>query len=257
MAYENILVETVDSAIGVVTLNRPQVLNALSYDLVRELNQALQDFDADPALRCVVITGAGEKAFSAGADIHEMAAATPEEMERRRLDRFNWTWEVATFRLPTIGAINGLAYGGAAVLSSSLDLRIGCERTKFRFLAAQYGRLNSTWSLPAVVGWPRAKELLYTARVVEADEAEKIGLLNKVVPSDRLMDEALAMARQIAKNTPEMVQGIKLLLQEDLGRSWREMYEAEATLLTTTHKPGPIQEGFKEFLDRKGRDRPR
>lgn len=253
MAYENILVDTVDQAIGVVTLNRPKVLNALSYDLVRELNEALTGFEDDPTIRCVVITGAGDRAFSAGADIHEMVAATPEAMAQRQVDRSDWTWHVATLRLPTIGAINGLAYGGAAVLSSSLDLRIGCERTKFRFLAAQYGRLNSTWSLPAIVGWPRAKELLYTARVVEAEEAAQMGLLNKVVPSERLLDAALEMAGQIAKNTPEMVQGIKQLLQEDLGRSWREMYDAERTLLTTSHKPGPIEEGFKEFLDRKGR----
>ncbi|HEX2170845.1 MAG TPA: enoyl-CoA hydratase/isomerase family protein [Dehalococcoidia bacterium] len=253
MAYENILVETADTAVGIVTLNRPQVLNALSYDLVRELNDAVTRFEDDPAIRCVIITGAGDRAFSAGADIHEMAAATPEEMQRRRVDRASWTWHLANLKKPTIGALNGLAYGGAAVLSSSLDLRIGCERTKFRFLAAQYGRLNSTWSLPAVVGWPRAKELLYTARVVEAEEAAQIGLLNKVVPADQLMDAAIAMARQIATNTPEMVQGIKRLLHEDLGRSWREMYEAEITLMTTDLKPSPIEEGFADFLSRKGR----
>ena len=253
MPYDNILVETVEGGVGIVTLNRPKVLNALSYDLVRELDEAVTGFEDDPEIRCVVITGAGEKAFSAGADIHEMAELSAEELEQRQRDRAVWTWHLANLKMPTIGAINGLAYGGAAVLSSSLDLRIGCERSKFRFLAASYGRLNSTWSLPVVVGWAYAKELLYTARVVEADEAARMGLLNRVVPADQLLDAAVEMGRQIAANTPEMVQGIKQLLHEDLGRTWREMYDAERTALTSTHRPGPITEGFADFLSRKGR----
>ena len=102
---------------------------------------------------------------------------------RAPAQRSVFTWHLATLKKPTIGAINGLAYGGAALLSSSLDIRIGCERSSFRFLAATYGRINSTWTLPMVVGWARAKELLYTARVVSADEALQIGLLNKIVPS--------------------------------------------------------------------------
>ena len=252
MTYQNILAETVEGGVGVVTLNRPAVLNALSYDLSRELHEALTGFESDANVRCVVITGAGEKAFSAGADIKEMAAASPEALAERQKDRSTWGWQLANLKLPTIGAMNGLAYGGGAVLASSLDLRIGCERSRFRFLAASYGRINSTWSLPAVVGWPRAKELLYTARVVEAEEAAQMGLLNKLVPADQLLDAAVEMGRQIAANTPEMVQGIKWLLHEDIGRSWREMYEAEKTALSSTHRPPPVAEGFAEFLSRKG-----
>ena len=251
MSYENILVEQVEGGVGVVTLNRPAVLNALSYNLVRELDAALSDFEQDPDVRCVVLTGAGEKAFSAGADIKEMAGISQAELEARQRERAGWTTHLANLKLPTIGALNGLAYGGGALLVSSLDLRIGCERTKFRFLAASYGRINSTWTLPLVVGWPRAKELLYTARVVEADEALGMGLLNKLVPSDQLMDAALEMGRQIAANTPEMVQGIKRLIHEDVGRTWAQMYEAERTALTTDLKPPPVAEGFKEFLSRK------
>src|SRR5437867_3267173 len=160
MTYQNILAETVEGGVGVVTLNRPAVLNALSYDLARELDEALTGFEDDANVRCVVVTGAGEKAFSAGADIKEMAAADPQVLAERQRDRSKWTWHLANLKVPTIGAMNGLAYGGGAVLASSLDLRIGCERSRFRFLAASYGRLNSTWSLPVLVGWPRAKELL-------------------------------------------------------------------------------------------------
>lgn len=252
MAYENILVEKVEGGVGVVTLNRPSKLNALSYPLASELDEALTAFEADDDIRCVVITGSGEKAFSAGADIHEMVGLSEDEMAERARRRGIFTWHLATLKKPTIGAINGLAYGGAGVLSSSLDIRIGCERSSFKFLAASYGRINCTWTLPVVVGWARAKELLYTARVVTAEEAFQMGLLNKVVPSDQLLDAAIEMGRQIAGNTPEMVQGIKRILNEDIGRGWPEMYEAEKTALSGDLKPSPVAEGFKDFLSRKG-----
>src|SRR6201989_179341 len=121
-------------------------------------------------------------------------------------------YELATTRKPTIGMMNGLAYGGAAVLSSSLDMRIGCEATKFRFLAAAYGRINSTWTLPNQVGWPIAKKLLFTARVVEAEEAYRIGLLNHLVPREQLRAKTMEIAKMIAGNHRGAVLGIKALL---------------------------------------------
>jgi enoyl-CoA hydratase/carnithine racemase len=134
-----------------------------------------------------------------------------------------------------------------------LDIRLGCERTKFRFLAATYGRVNSTWSLPLLVGLPKAKELLYTGRDVLADEAERIGLLNQVVPSVQLRAAALDMAHLIARNDGRMVQGIKRLVHEDVGMPWRERYDneerARATWLTSAHP----RDGFKEFLERRPR----
>ncbi len=187
MAHEFILTECSDG-VAVITLNRPEKLNALSFGLVRELDEALTEYEADDAIKAVILTGAGERAFSAGADIHEMAGLSSEELAQRQAFRSDATWHVAAFSKPLIGAINGLAYGGAALLSSTLDLRIGCERTQFRFLAASYGRANSTWSLPLLVGLPKAKELLYTGRVVAAEEAERIGLLNQIVPAARLVE---------------------------------------------------------------------
>ena len=252
MTYENLLVERVDGGVGIITLNRPKVLNALNYALACELHEVVAEFDEDPEIRAIVITGAGEKAFSAGADIHENVGLDPAEYEARQPRRSEFQWHLANAKKPTIGAINGLAYGGAGVLASSLDLRIGCERTRFRFLAASYGRINCTWTLPVVVGWARAKELLYTARVVEADEALQMGLLNKLVPSGELLETAIELGRQIGANTPEMVQGIKQLLHEDVGRGWREMFEAERTALSGDLKPRPVREGFADFLSRKG-----
>jgi len=251
MGYESILTERLDG-VELITLNRPEKLNALSFGLMRELDDALTRCEEDDAVKAVILTGAGDRAFSAGADIHEMAGLSQEELAGRQAFRNKSTWHIATFAKPLIGAINGLAYGGAALLSSTLDLRIGCERTAFRFLAASYGRVNSTWSLPLLVGMPKAKELLYTGRIVNADEAERIGLLNQVVPAAQLRDAALEMGQMIAKNDARMVQGIKRLLHEDVGMTWRERYDNEEVARTTWLTSAHPREGFKDFLSRKG-----
>ena len=254
MAYENILFEQADG-VARITLNRPQVLNALSLPLTLELDAAITRCEADDDVKAIIVTGAGEKAFSAGADIHEMAELSQEELERRGKQRGEATWHMATCRKPVIGVLNGLAYGGGALLASTFDLRIGCERTRFRFLAATYGRINSTWTLSALIGMPMAKELLYTGRVVEAQEAKAIGLLNRLVPANELLSTAHDLAKTIAQNTPAMVQGIKELLNEGLGCTWAERMEMERHLLSGRLKPSHPREGFKEFLDRKGRPR--
>ena len=250
MAYEFILSERMHD-VALITLNRPEKLNALSFGLVRELDEALTEYEEDDAVKAVILTGAGERAFSAGADIHEMAGLSSEELAQRQAFRSEATWHVATFAKPLIGAINGLAYGGAALLSSTLDLRIGCEKTQFRFLAASYGRVNSTWSLPLLVGLPKAKELLYTGRVVAAEEAERIGLLNQIVPAARLVETAVEIGQMIAKNDARMVQGIKRLLHEQIGMGWRDCYATEEDARATWLLAGHPREGFKEFLGRK------
>src|ERR1700760_421570 len=141
MTYQHILVD-VEDGVGIVTLNRPDKLNAMNRKLSAELHSALKEKDADDAVGCIVITGAGTKAFSAGGDIHEQREDDRrysfEQLEAMREGRR--AYDISASAKPTIGMMNGLAYGGAAVLSSSLDMRIGCEDTKFRFLAAAYGR---------------------------------------------------------------------------------------------------------------------
>jgi enoyl-CoA hydratase/carnithine racemase len=250
MSYEFILTERLDGC-AVVTLNRPEKLNALSFPLMSELDEALTEYEADEAIKAVILTGAGDRAFSAGADIHEMAGLSSEELAERSDTRGHISWHIANYSKPLIGSINGLAYGGAALLSSSLDLRIGSEKTQFRFLAASYGRVNSTWSFPALFGIPKAKELLYTGRVVAAEEAERIGLLNQIVPAAKLREAAIEMAQMIAKNDARMVRGIKRLLHEGMGLDWQGRYdledEARATYLSASHP----REGFKDFLARK------
>ena len=251
MTHQNILTERTDK-IALITLNRPEKLNAMSYELACDLDDELQRIESDDDVRAVILTGAGPRAFSSGGDIHQMAKSSAEELAARGARRSQINWHIATFAKPLIGAINGLAYGAGAMLSSMLDIRIGCEMTEFRFLAARYGRVNSTWSLPQVVGMPKAKELFYTGRVVNAEEAERIGLLNQVVPSKELLDTALQMGRLISENDPRMVQGIKRLLHEDIGLSWRQRFDGELNARQTTLKANHPREGFRDFLQRKG-----
>ena len=253
MSYKTLLLDKKDG-IGTITLNRPEVLNAMSSTLFQEMDSAVTDMETDDDIKAIIFTGSGNRAFTAGADIHEMTRNaendTPPPADPRRPE---YAWHIGECIKPTIGALNGLAYGGGAVLASSLDIRVGCEKSKFRFLAAAYGRVNSTWSLPMQVGWPKAKELLLTARTVEADEALQIGLLNHLVDSSQLMEKARELAGMIVENDSRMVQGIKQLLIQDVGASWRTTYEKELEAQSDSLKPTPVLEGFKPFIDRKGR----
>jgi enoyl-CoA hydratase/carnithine racemase len=253
VSYAHILVDREDG-VGIVTLNRPDKLNAMNRLLSTELADAVKRLEADDAIGCIVVTGAGERAFSTGGDIHEQREDdrryTEAELDARR---GRGTFEIAACAKPTIGMINGLAYGGAAVLASALDIRVGCEDSRFRFLAAAYGRINSTWTLPNQVGWPIAKELLFTARVVEADEAWRIGLLNHLVPRRELRAKTMELARLIAGNDQAAVKGVKALLFAHMGPNLEQQYAEERRYTTEVVRDGRAEAAFPEFIARRGR----
>ena len=159
MSYEFIKTDQTDR-VAIITLNRPEVLNALNLGLSRELDQAITSMEEDEDVGAIIITGAGERAFSAGADIHENRERTAEEREEAQKERSEYTWHLTTSVKPIIGAVNGLCYGGGTVMATAMDFLVGCEKTSFRFLAVNYGQMNATWSLPRLVGINRAKELL-------------------------------------------------------------------------------------------------
>jgi enoyl-CoA hydratase/carnithine racemase len=253
MAYEHILAD-VEDGVAILTLNRPEKLNAMNQKLNRELHQAVKEADADDRIGCIVITGAGDRAFSAGGDIHEQlsddAKLSEDELDRKRERR--GSYEISASAKPTIGMINGVAYGGAAVLASSLDMRIGCEETKFRFLAAAYGRINSTWTLPNQVGWPIAKELLFTARIVGGDEAYRIGLLNHLVPRAQLREKTMEIAKMIAANHRGAVVGIKKLMLKQMNQNLEEQFNEEKEYTRTVLRGAKAKDAFPEFIARKG-----
>ena len=249
MRYENILVEY-DNEVGQITLNRPNVLNALSSTLMRELDHAISMMEDDMVVKAIILTGSG-RAFSAGADIKEM---TQLSKDGRSLpwdeSREGYLWHLATCKKPIIGAINGLAFGGGAMLASALDLRVGSTHCSFKYLGVTYGRLNSTWSVPILVPMPIAKDLLLTGREVKSDEAFRIGLLNRLVEPENLIKEAKNIGEMIAHNNPRMVQGIKRLLNQNIGTTWQDMIEMESKAKASDLKDEPVENSFKGFLER-------
>ncbi len=252
MSYEFITTDQVDR-VAIITLNRPEVLNALSLGLTREVDQAITDMEADEGVGAIVITGSGDRAFSAGADIHENRENTPEQRQSGSVARAEYTWHLATAMKPVIGAVNGLCYGGGTVMATSLDFLVGCESSSFRFLAVNYGQMNATWSLPRLVGINRAKELLFSGREVFADEAYHIGLINHLVPKSNLMEKTIEIAAGMAKNRIEGIANIKQILLEHSGQPLEDQFQNEITSRVDRFKGLSVEDGFKDFLDRKGR----
>lgn len=253
MEYEHILVD-VEDGVTTITLNRPAQLNAMNRKLGSELHHAVKQAEADDGIGCLVITGAGERAFSAGGDIKEQLATDAQysDAEQDAMRDPRRSYDISACAKPTIGMMNGLAYGGAAVLASSLDMRVGCEGTKFRFLAAAYGRINSTWTLPNQVGWPIAKELLFSARIVEAEEAYRIGLLNHLVPREQLRAKTMELARMIAANHRGAVMGIKALMLQQMAQGLEAQFQAELEYTTNVLRGAKAKDAFPEFIQRKG-----
>ena len=256
MSYDHILVDKEDG-VAIITLNRPEVLNAMNRKLGSELHEAVLEMNGDDEIGCIVLTGSGQRAFSAGGDIHEQRERaqnlTQEERDQQDAARVHHQYDISASPKPIIGMMNGLAYGGGSVLASSLDFRLGCEHASFRFLAAAYGRINSTWTLTNQVGWPMAKELLFTGRVIEAEESYRIGLLHHLVPCDQLRSKTMEIARTIAGHRRESVIGIKDLLLQHKGCSLEQMWANEKDFTTNKVRGYGVEDAFPEFLSRKGR----
>lgn len=253
MSYEHILTE-IEDGVATITLNRPDKLNAMNRKLARELHHAVKQSEGDDAVGCIVLTGAGERAFTAGGDIQEQLS-NDEKFSDQELDAMRSarnSYDISACAKPTIGMMNGLAYGGGAVLASSLDMRVGCEATKFRFLAAAYGRINSTWTLPNQVGWPVAKELLFTARIVGAEEAYRIGLLNHLVPREKLREKTMEVAKQIAANHRGAVMGVKALMLKQMSMNLEEQFNAERDYTSNVLRGAKAKDAFPDFIERKG-----
>jgi enoyl-CoA hydratase/carnithine racemase len=204
--------------VGLVVLNRPEKLNALNSELVSQLAHALQQLEADPDVGAVVITGAGPRAFSAGGDMAEQVAAldSPEVDSAASRPRVSATAAVRDCLKPTIAAIRGYCFGGGALLAIECDIRLGGDDARFKFHGASYGRAPGGASLPRIVGAARAKELLFTGDEVSAAEALRIGLLNHVVPTEDVVDTAVAMGERIAANSPEAVKALKEIIDQAL-----------------------------------------
>ncbi len=198
MSYEFIQTRTENGNTGVITLNRPKQLNALCSPLMDELGQALKAYDADPAIGCIIITGS-EKAFAAGADIAEMA---PFSFAQVYNNNFISGWEVIrTIRKPVIAAVSGFALGGGCELAMMCDFIIAADSARFGQPEITLGIIpgaGGTQRLPRAISKAKAMDMILTGRMMKADEAERAGLVSRVVPADKLMEEALEAAGKIA-----------------------------------------------------------
>jgi enoyl-CoA hydratase len=194
--------------VAVIRLNRPEKHHAINSVMARELVECLDALEADDDVRAIILTGAGDKAFCAGADMAE-AIVRGTDGRGTNDSAASAAIRLSQVRKPLIGAVNGYAYGGGAVFALACDIRIASDNARFRFVGASYGLSVGSSQLPRLVGSAMAKELIFTARTLDADEALRIGLVNHVVPQAELERTWTEMAQAIAQNSPAAIRASK------------------------------------------------
>lgn len=251
MAYEMIVVET-KGRVGLIRLDRPKALNALCAQLIRELEDAIANFEADPEIGCMVLTGS-DKAFAAGADIKEMQSK--DYMDVYMADFITVGWEcISKTRKPIIAAVAGFALGGGCEFAMMCDLIIAADNAKFGQPEINLGTIpgaGGTQRLPRFVGKSKAMDLCLTGRMMGAEEAERCGLVTRVVPLDDLMDEAMKTANSIAaKSLP-----IAMICKESVNRAFEttlaEGVRFERRLFHSTFATADKMEGMAAFVEKR------
>ena len=253
MTFETLLVER-EGAVALVTVNRPSVLNALNRQTLDDLRQAVDGLAADEGVRAVVLTGAGAKAFVAGADINELATMTPEE-GRVLASAGQAVFErIAQLGKPVIAAVNGFALGGGCELAMACTLRLAADTATFGQPEIKLGLMpgyGGTQRLPRLVGQTKALELLLTGASISAAEAERIGLVNRVVPAAALMDEARGLAAALAAQAPAAVRAILEAVHRGIDIPMAEACALEASLFGLLTATADMREGTRAFLEKR------
>ena len=239
---------------AVATIHRPEALNALNSQVLADLAELLDTVEADEEIRVLVITGAGEKAFVAGADIGEMSTLTKAEGEafgKKGNDVFR---RLETLPIPTIAAVNGFALGGGCELSMSCDIRICADTAVFGQPEAGLGitpGFGGTQRLARIVGTGKAKEMIYGARNIKAEEAYRIGLVNNVYPAEELMPAAKKLASTIARNAPIAVRNCKRAINEGIQVDMDQAIVIEEKLFGSCFETCDQKEGMNAFLEKR------
>lgn len=242
-----------EGMVGVITINRPKALNALNSQVLAELDETLDNIDVNE-VRALILTGAGEKSFVAGADIAEMSTLTKAEGEafgKKGNDVFR---KLETFPIPVIAAVNGFALGGGCEISMSCDIRICSENAVFGQPEVGLGitpGFGGTQRLARIVGVGMAKQMIYSARNIKADEAFRIGLVNAVYPLEELMPAAKKLAATIAKNAPIAVRNCKKAINDGLEVNMDEAIVIEEKLFGDCFESYDQKEGMAAFLEKR------
>ncbi len=250
----SVLMRDEDDGVVLLTLNRPEARNALNSELIAALSSELAGLADDPAIRCLVLTGAGDKAFCAGADLKERLALSPDELtdHTRRINAIGDA--LATFPVPVIVAIRGFALAGGAELAVACDLRVMAEDAVFGLPEVRIGVFpgaGATVRLPGLIGAGRARDLLFTGRRIDAGEAYHLGLADRVVPSAEVLPTAMELAREIAAGAPLAVRALKLALDQTAG-----LPPVEAARIVSRHRipldgTEDYAEGLRAFAERR------
>ena len=249
----NILLEK-KGLYAVATINRPKALNALNSEVLSDLDELVRTVSADADIRALVITGSGEKAFVAGADIGEMSTLTPAEGEAFGKHGNDVFRKLETLPIPTIAAVNGFALGGGCELSMSCDIRLCADTAVFGQPEAGLGitpGFGGTQRLARLVSPGMAKQLIYTAKNIKADEAYRIGLVNAVYPLDELLPAAEKMAETITKNAPIAVRACKKAINEGLEAKMDDAVVIEEKLFGSCFQTADQIEGMSAFLEKR------
>jgi len=253
MAFDNLLLER-DGAVAIVTINRPKVLNALNAQTLEELRRIILDLKADDSVRVMILTGAGEKSFVAGADINELAVQTPTGGREHALTGQHVLDLIEHMGKPVIAAINGFALGGGCELAMACTLRLAADTARLGQPEINLGLIPGyagTQRLSRLVGKGRAMELILGGAPIAAAEAERIGLVNRVVPAAELMAETRKLAAQLAKNAPIAMRYIITAINKGLEMPFAEGCVFEATLFGLIASTEDMREGTTAFLEKR------
>ena len=253
MSFENLLVDR-DGPVALVTINRPRVLNALNSQTLDELRRVVLDLKQDEGVRAIVVTGAGEKAFVAGADINELAVLSPAAGREHALAGQHVFDLIENLGKPVIAAINGFALGGGCELAMACTLRLAADTAKLGQPEINLGLIPGyagTQRLARLVGTGRALEIILTGTPIAAAEAERIGLVNRVVPAADLMNEAKKLAAQLAAQAPIAVRYIIAAINKGVEMGFAESSVFEATLFGLVASTEDMREGTRAFLEKR------